>query len=331
VIAQAAPHLQWSLWLSVLWAGVILRALYAGLETGIYVMNKVRLELRAEHGYGPARLLRRMLDRPDNLLAVLLIGTNLTSYAATFAVSAMFVLAGHEHRAEWYTLAVTAPLLFIFGESVPKNVFRRLAESLTYGLVWFLRASAVAFNLCGLAPAVQAFCALLVRLFRRGRPGTRGAGLVNVASLLAEGQASGAMTIFQSNMADRVMGIRERRLADVMIPLRKVISVGQDVTRAELMERIAAHNFSRLPVTDPSGQMVGLLDICDVLLAAPPQQPNELVRPMPSMTARMTVPDAIYHLQRQHAVMAVVEDDSRRHVGIVTIKDLLEEIVGELE
>ncbi len=93
MIAQAASHLQWSLWLSVLWASVILQALYAGMETGIYVMNKVRLELRAERGYGPARLLRRMLDRPDNLLAVLLIGTNLTSYAATFAVSAMFVLA----------------------------------------------------------------------------------------------------------------------------------------------------------------------------------------------------------------------------------------------
>ena len=91
-------------------AGLALCAAFCGLETGVYVLNKARLDLRAERGWQSAKLLKAMLARPGNLLVVLLVGTNLAAYLVTFAISAMFLLSGAGRRTEWYTIAAATPL-----------------------------------------------------------------------------------------------------------------------------------------------------------------------------------------------------------------------------
>ena len=100
MIADVLQAVMFGAWLIVLCAAEIFDALCTGLETGIYVLNKHRLDLHAESGRPPAVQLRRMLAEPDRVLATLLLGTNVGRYAATFAISAMFVLTGHEHRAD---------------------------------------------------------------------------------------------------------------------------------------------------------------------------------------------------------------------------------------
>ena len=99
MIGASSLSLGWVLWPAVLAICIGLDAMFCGLETGIYVMNKNRLDLHAEAGQPAARFLQRMLQTPDRLLAVLLIGTNLTRYASTFAITAMFFLAGHQAHA----------------------------------------------------------------------------------------------------------------------------------------------------------------------------------------------------------------------------------------
>ena len=330
MIATMPEILGWSLWSAVLVVSVVLRGLYAGMETGVYVLNKVRLDLRAESGDRQALMVQKLLTRPNNLLSVLLIGTNVPSYAATFAVSAMFVLAGARQWAEWYTLAVATPLLFVFGESVPKNVFRRLAETLVYALAWFLRVSVVALNACGLAPAVQAVGAVLTRLAGHRMRAYEAPAHTSVTSLLAEGRASGLLTHFQSTMADRVVHIGTVTLADVMVPMSRVIHVPSDVERTGLVERIRGHDYSRLPVLGPAGQIVGVLDIYDALMADPAASLSEKISAPLVLKVDMSVTDALYQMQREHVVLAVVADASDTHVGIVAIKDLVQEIVGEL-
>jgi len=320
----------WAGWLLLAAAGVACCALFAGMETGIYVLNKMRLELRAEAGSRPARLLRRMLRKPDNLLAVLLIGTNISAYAATFAVTAMFLLAGYTRRTEWYTLAVAAPVLFVFAESVPKNIFQRFSESLSYSVAWLLAGTSAAFNICGAAPLVQGFAAMLMRLVPAGRRAPWPLGHVGVAVAVAEGHAAGALTRFQSVMAQRVMHIGEVKLRDVMIPMRRVVSIGRSVGRDELLEVIRNHNYSRLPVLDDDGRAVGVLDTYDVLAAADAPPGEKMAQPF-VLAADQSITDALYAMQRARRALAVVEDPTGRHLGIVTIKDLVEEIVGELQ
>ncbi len=329
--AMLTEAAMWVLWPAVGLAAIVMQSMFCGMETGIYVLNKIRLDLGAEAGRRGARLLRKQLNNPENLLVVLLIGTNVAAYTATFAVRAMFDLAGTAAYAGLYTVAVATPILFIFGENVPKNLFRRSAETLVYRLAWLLGGASVLFNACGAAPLVRAFTRLLMRLVGRGR--TRAPAMMprGLAEIVAEGADSGALTHMQSMMAERVMRIREVTLADVMTPMHEVAMVDVHVGRDELIEIIRSHEFSRLPLTGDDGQVAGILDTYDVLTGAGDEQPADKATDPPIMSASMPVTDALYRLQREHNVMAVVANERGRHVGIVTVKDLVEEIVGEIE
>ena len=325
---QAAAML---VWLAVLAGGVAMTGLYCGMETGIYVLNKFRLDLRAESGERSARQLKGIVDNYNNLLAVLLIGTNVAAYAATFAVSAMLMLGGTGHASEWYTIAIATPVLFIFGESVPKNVFQRLAERVVYRLAWLLRASSFVLNACGVCPLVRGFSWLLMRAIPARHKGGFYAHHEGLAAIVAEGRASGILTHFQSVMADRIMQIATVHLDDVMVGLDAAIWAGPNVGRDELIEMIRDHNYSRLPLLDEAGRAVAILDVYEVLLDDSGRPPAELATAPLVLPDQTGVTDALYRMQRQGATMAVVEDADGRHVGIVTIKDLVEEIVGELQ
>ena len=331
IAAAAAETWTWFAWSAMTVAGVVLTGLYCGMESGIYSLNKLRLDLHAEAGWQSAKLLKRMLRNYNNLLAVLLIGTNLSSYAATFAVSAMFAQGGAGEMTGWYTIATATPLLFIFGESVPKNVFHRLAERLVHRLSWLLEVSSVLFNASLVCPLVRGFSWMLLRLMpasRRAGPHLRHDGL---AAIVAEGRASGVLTHFQTVMADRVMKIAQVHLADVMVPLASAVTAPRDVTRAGLLERIDEHNYSRLPLLTGEGQVAGILDLYSVMFQADDAPPaHGAVEPL-ALPAETPVTDALYRMQREKATMVVVAGPQGRHVGIVTIKDLVEEIVGELE
>jgi putative hemolysin len=321
---------QWLVWIAVFAGSVVLSYIYSGLETGIYVMNKIRLDLRAESGSKSARRIRGVIRNQANFLAVLLLGNNTVNYAATFAIGAMFLLAGCGERSEWYTMAV-APVLFIFCESLPKNVARRASEKMVYQFSLVLSASSWLFNASGLAPLVRGFSRLMLMMLRIPNRSYIPMGHEGLSAIVAESQASGVLTHLQTVMAERVMNIAGVRLRDVMIPMAKVIYAPTHVTNEAMLELMRAHNYSRFPAVDDDGKVVAILNIYDALAGADRPEPSGRNAKPLYLPATMTVTDALYHMQREHAPMAIVVDDPGNHVGIVTTKDLVEEIVGELD
>lgn len=311
-------------------AAVGVCAVYCGLETSVYVMNKMRLDLRAEAGDKRAVRLRAMLGDSPAMLAVLLIGTNLANYVATFLVSLLFVRGRAGELAEWYTLAVVAPMLFIFADAVPKNVFQRQADTLSYRLVWVLSLSRRVFTACGLLPLVAGVSAALMRLVRRGNPAAGSPPAERMAVILAEGAASGLLTPFQSDMAGRTMNIANVTVAEAMIPMSHVVAAPAGAGVEQLNELIAAHDHARLPLVDEAGRIIAVVDTFEVLVGG-----AEALRAARSRTPlvlddHLTVPEALYRIQRAKVVIAVVAAPDGRHVGIVTPNDLVDEIVGEL-
>lgn len=326
-LALLAQYLAWPL---IMVAAMIFDSLFSGLETGTYVMNKVRLDLHAEAGRRPAVTLKRMLADARNLLAVLLIGTNVCRYTSTFAITAMFALAGYAENAELLTTAVATPLLFVLTESVPKVVFQRLGAAAVYRFTWLLRAADTLFRLTGVSLLVRAVGGALMRLTRESRSGEGTFATPHLAAIVAEGQASGTLTHFQSVMADRVARLSEVTLRDVMVPMREAATAPPDVTREQLMRLIAQHNYSRVPLLDDRRQVVGILDVYEVLIAEGAGAPADRMRPPLALPSELNVTDALYRMQRKGEVMAVVESGGR-HVGLATMKDLVEEIVGDLQ
>jgi len=126
------------------------------------------------------------------------------------------------------------------------------------------------------------------------------------------------------------MSIGNVTLQDVMIPMRRVVSIGPGAGRGELLEVIRNHNYSRLPVLNNDGRTVGVLDTYDVLGNDSDPPGEKMTQPF-VMPADQTITDALYAMQRARRALAVVKDPAGRHLGIVTIKDLVEEIVGELQ
>ncbi len=327
---MVASATEYAVWSALLVVGASLDATYCGLETGVYHLNKIRLELQADRGRASAVSLQRLLGRFNHLLAVLLIGTNLSRYMATFAVSAMFVLAGFEHNAEWLTLAAVTPLMFVVGDSVPKNVFQRTGGAGVYRLAWMVRLSSVVFTACGLAPLVQGFSSGLLRLLGRTDGDHHPLGHRGIESVVAEGRASGLLTDYQSAMADRAVRIADLKLRDVMAPMARAVTAKDTVSRDELLDVIRHYAYSRLPLLDATGTVVAILDVFDLLVADPDTRPQDLARPPLVLPDRQAIGAGLLEIQRAGSVMAIVADAQGRHVGIVTIKDIVEQIVGEL-
>jgi len=315
-------------------AGVLASALFAGLETGTYVLNKVRLELRIARGDRRAGRIGRALSRPQDMLAALLIATNASHYWVTALAVLMFATGGARNPQVLTTMVVT-PLLFVLGEMVPKNLFRVAGETLTYRLGWVVTALMGLCRWTGLSALITGISRAVLRL-TPGKPEPSVAALEprqRLHSFLSEGHAHGVLSEYQSRMAQRVVALRSTTIREVMVAQPDVVSVPIDCSRERFDQTLAGHNFSRLPVwRDTRGNVIGIVNVYDVLYDDDPDATpaRHLSEPL-WMSERTSVADALLTLQRAHRPIGVVCDDRDRCVGIVTLKDLVEEIVGELE
>jgi len=314
-------------------AGLSLSFLYSGLETGTYAVNKIRLDLRAEAGVRPARRLHRMLIDPGKPLVVVLIGNNLGNYLASAGVVLVLTAQG-SRRPDWAAAAVLTPLVFVFCELLPKNLFHRHGERLTYFFSGFLEASRRVFTACGVVGLVGLLVRLILWLAGRrlgDRESPLGPGGGRIASLLAEGRASGAITDTQSIIAQRVVELDRVRVGDVMVALDQAVLMERSAGVEEVRRLLATHGHPRFGVYEGErSNIVGVLSAYDVLLDEGGAPPAGHVRPVVPLPRRAGVIEALVTLQRRHSPIGFVFDDDGRCVGVATIKDLVEEIVGEL-
>jgi putative hemolysin len=329
IAAEATIWLGWA----ALAAGLALAFVCSGVETGTYVLNKIRLDLQAESGNRQALRLRGLLQRPEETLTVLLVMSNIANYVASAALVVVLTHSGWCNP-EWAATAMLTPVLFVFCELLPKNLFHRYAEVFAYRLTGFLYWSRRLLAATGLVALIRWLMAgVLGAAGRRLGPGenplSRGS---HIAGILAEGRASGVLTFTQSLIAERVLNIRHVLLGQVMIGLDKAVLVSEEIAAPELREVLKAHGHPRVGVYSGRREnIIGVLNIFDVLLGDSEGQPSQFIQPALTLPADRTVTDALLELQRQRKTMAFVTDPSGAFVGMVTIKDLVEEIVGELE
>ena len=320
-------------WVALL-AGMALSFIYSGMETGIYVVNKVRLDLRAEAGRRRAVRLAKMLARPDRPLMVILIGNNLANYLASAGLVVILTARGVV-RSDVYSVAILTPLVFLFCELLPKNLFQRHGETLAYVFSAFLSLSRRLFALLGLTALVRGLMWVVFALAGR-REYRRAAALAGsgdrLAGILAEGQASGVLTHMQSIIAERVVNIGQVRLRDVMVPLDQAALVPESVTPEQLRELLASSDHPRFGVYSGEREnVVGMLNAYDVLLDETGASPASHVTTPAKLLEDMGVTEALVRLQQDRTVVGFVFSDAGRCVGLVSVKDLVEEIVGELE
>lgn len=310
--------------------GIALAGLLAGLETGMYSLSRVRLSIRAARGDRRSARLAAEYARPRRMLAALLVANAIAGWVASFGVSQIFDGLGYGPvKSVLLDLLVLVPVVFLFGEVLPKDLFRIHADRWMPRFAGFLVAVRLLLTMTALLPVVGAIGAFATWIF-----GGRGRSEVveeraRVWAMLAEGAGTGGLSDAQLGFADRVFTMRGISIGQEMKPWRQVATIRLEAAPAERARAFLQSGASRLPVIDRAGRVVGVVSATDHL-STPEASTEALARPALVLRAETPALEAIGAMRRDRARLAIVAEAPERPLGIVTMKDLVEPLVGDL-
>lgn len=305
--------------------------LYAGAETGVYCINSVRLRYNANRGVWAAKTIYRLLEDSQALVCTILVANNIVNYAATVFFIVALENTFSPHKAELLATLILTPFILVFGELLPKIIFQERANTLLLRLAPILDVSAYIFK-----PVVVLLTKVnkIPQFFLRDTGMTRNPFFSpqRLGYFFSEGAEEGVVTPYQNLMAKNIMKLGRETLRNVMIPLNDVTLTSAAISSTHLANIARSKKFSRLPVYEgQKSNIIGIINIFD-FLSANDSRPDirGFIRGAAHLDSNMPIDDALLKLQQFKQNMGIVIDQHRKAVGIVTIKDLVEEIVGEL-
>ncbi len=316
---------------------LILAAYTSCAETALTSLTHGRLRYLINEHRRKRQALTRLLEEPNDLLTALLLLNNLISVSAATVMTLIVVQSMPHLSAGWQGTIATAVMTFsllVFGEITPKNFAKHNAEWLTLLLVnqvyWLARA---------LRPVVAMFRGIAFGIGRLFGIDLREKEPVSVSdeqieTLVDAGEESGMLGETEGDMIRRILEFDELTVEQVMVPRPDVraieISTSLDAVRAI----VAKDGHSRFPVYQGvPDNVVGTLHAKDLLREgpAPARTLRDLLRPAVYVPTSQPINVLLRELRRRKVHMAVVVDEFGGMAGIVTLEDILEQIVGEIE
>jgi CBS domain containing-hemolysin-like protein len=270
----------------------------------------------------------------------MLIGTNLANYLTTSIVTGMFLVeVGNEHKAAFFATLVTVPILFVFSELIPKNIFLYRADFVMPYLSPLLYAFHKLLSWCGVVPLLKLISSLftqLAGLSASSKTVITSAQRHKVQAILHDTHEEGILSPVQSDIINRLVNISHVHISSVMIPIHNAEMVDVNSDDSALLNKLNKCAFTRLPVTeDRAGNIIGFISIYEVLSSSEKfADLHGFIKPIRKLDADMTVIDAMNIMQKEnHKIVLAVRAGRlgrERPVGILTMKDLVEELLGEL-
>jgi magnesium and cobalt exporter, CNNM family len=309
---------------------VILEGFFAASEIAMVSANHRRLHQRAEEGYRGAKIALKLLSRPEFLLATTLLGAYMSSAANTILVT-MFLLDRLGSGGEISAMIALPPLLLIIGEIIPKSIGRQQATVLAEKLAPPLWVASWAIY-----PITLVFGGLSrVVLIMAGVKKTAQLPFITREDLRLVVAKSGPEVDLERKervFIHRILQFSLRNVKEVMVPLVRVTAIPDTMTVEQALEEFRTSRFSRLPVYHRRiDNLIGVLHDFDLLGEEGPDRPvRAFMRPVTYVPELKKIDRLLAEMQRQGTHLAVVVDEYGGAVGIVTIEDLLEEIVGEI-
>ncbi|MGH7316105.1 MAG: hemolysin family protein, partial [Candidatus Rokuibacteriota bacterium] len=309
---------------------LLVTALFSAAEMSFIAANRVRLRHVAEGGHRTAARYLKAFRNPERLLSTAMMGVTLAHItASTVATWALIPVVG-SGAALLVTLAL-APLMLVFGEVIPKAVARERATGLI--LVLFPVVEALGKALTPLTWGANALVGRALALVGRPPSGTRQFVSREELKLLLQMEPEEAdVTVTEAEMIDKIFDLGETAVREVMVPLVDVAALPETASPDDAVRLIQARGFSRIPIfTDRAFNIVGVVTTMD-LLDRGVQAPDvrSLMRPATYVPETKRVDELLSEMQKNRVQLAVVVDEYGGAVGIVTVEDIVEEIVGEI-
>jgi putative hemolysin len=314
--------------------GVVGCAFFAGAETGLISLNRVRLRHEVERKHRRALIINGFVENTERLLGTTLLGTTLASvFVGVFASALAVHLCGRDNV--WVDLAATivaSALLLVIGEIVPKTLFRHYAHRLCMSIADALNATAWVF-----APLV-ALLGFLMRALVRLSGGAEAPRSFFVTReelkhLAKEGEAGGALTTEEREMIHGVFDFPHKTIYDVMVPMARTVIVAHDAPVPELLQTSQRTGFARFPVRE-GDKIVGIVNVYEILFdntGRDGKTAGQLMQKPQFVLSAEPANRVLPVLRASRRPISIVVDPEGKHIGIVTIEDIVEEIVGDVE
>jgi putative hemolysin len=309
---------------------LLVTAIFSAAEMSFIAANRVRLRHMAEGGNRTAVRYLDAFRSPERLLSTAMMGVTIAHITASSVATWVLLPVVGGAAAILVTLALT-PIMLVFGEVIPKAVARERATAL---ILWlFPVIEALGRLLTPLTWGANALVGWALSLVGRQRTSTRQFVSREELKLLLQMEPEEAdVTVSEAEMIDKIFDLGETAVREVMVPLVDVAALPETASPADVVRLIQERGFSRIPVfTDRVFNIVGVVTAMDLLRrGAEAPDLRALMRPATYVPETKRIDDLLREMQKNRLQLAVVVDEYGGAVGIVTVEDIVEEVVGEI-
>ena len=316
-----------------LWVALVIlvgfSAFFSASETAFSSLNQIRLKSRAEDGDSSAARVLAMAEQYDKLLSTILIGNNIVNIAAASIGTILFTqMLGAERGATMSTIVLTI-IVLIFGEVTPKSLAKEMPEKVATAVSPFL-----VLLMALMTPLTWLFTQwkkLLGHFVHSGEADTITEG--ELMTMVSEAENDGELTDRESKLIRSAIEFDDVEVEEILTPRVDVVAVEDDIPLEELAQTFAESGYSRLPVYHGTiDNIIGVVHEKDFYIARLKKATkiDDLVVPTLYTTGSTQISQLLRTLREQHHHLAVVVDEYGGTEGIITLEDILEELVGEI-
>ena len=312
---------------------LLLKGFFSGSEIALVNSDKIKLRHRAKQGHRGADLSLKLLQTPDVLLSTTLVGTNICTVALT-TIGTLLMINLFGDFGDLYAFLILTPVLLVVGEIVPKSVYQQKSDTLTPVIIYPLRWASLVFY-----PVVFVF-SRIARTVARLLGGVRAdhAFFINreqLRTVLDMAEQGAAMDSMGRGRIRRVIRFAETTVAEAMIPVAEATTISRGTSTASAVELVRKHGYNRLPVYENStSNIVGVVtlttwDLMDRDIAK--KDLNSLTKPAHYVSPLQTIDQLLPVLRQRTDHMAIVVDEFGSAIGMISMEDIVEEVVGEID
>lgn len=312
---------------------LILSGFFSMSETALMSVSKIRLRHMVDEGVKGAKLLEKLIEEPNRLLGAILIGNNIVNIGASAIATTLATQIIGGSRGTAVATGIMTVLVLIFGEITPKSIAKQNSENVSLKV-----AKPINLIVMVLRPFVFVFSAissLCIKLLG-GDPKATEPFITEeeLKTMVGVSEEEGVLENVEKEMIFNVFDFVDAQVKDVMIQRVDIVALDKDVTYEEVLATIKKEQFSRIPIYDESiDNIIGILNVKELILNNKDKEFNVLdyVREPFYTFEFKKIKEVFNEMKKSRNHISIVLDEYGGTVGIITIEDLIEEIVGDIE
>ena len=308
---------------------ILVSAFFSGVETGFYSLNRVRLKLNSNSSKKCKNVFRvsKLVEDKQAFICFILIGNNIANYMLAAITTSYFETLNSSINGEIWATAIITPLIFIFGETVPKNIFRNQADYLMYRLSFLIQFIKNVFS-----PFIYILKLLVYSFFffikNEESKEAEYFDRFQIQHAILNGAQDGVISPYQNKITKNILRLGEMPISQVMEPMEKVFMLPSSFTKNDVISKTQSSGFSRFPIYNPdTSKIEGIACFYDIFYLE--NSSKVFIHKPVFIKDSDNIFTVLTNLAKTRQQMAIILNSEERYVGIVTLKSLARYIVVE--